>query len=395
MTRIPRRCQAALLLIAPSYEDALHSVRPRSNGAQHLGFLDGFKGLAAQLIVLHHLAFYGPMSDHVRPAAPLLIDWLDLYGRMAVQVFLVIGGFLAARSLCPDGIARPGATPALTSLLARRYLKLAPPFIVAMLLASCASALAGGWMSHYSISAPTTLAQLAAHVLLVHDILGYEAISAGVWYIAIDFQLYALMAAAVWLCARGGQGLAALRRPWTVPLVIALMAAASLVVFNRDTALDVWAPYFFGSYGLGALAWWARVGAAGRRRLLLAAMLLSVLLALVIDFRERIVLAAVLALLLAFWRSGGRASLVSPLLGWLGRASYSVFLVHFPVCLLVNALFIRMMPGTAGWQGLGMLVAWGASLAAGAAFFRFVERPLGQWLSPARRVQADRVGVAA
>ena len=373
----------------------MHKLQSRPNGAQHLGFLDGFKGLAAQLIVLHHLAFYGPMSDHVRPAAPLPIDWLDVYARMAVQVFLVIGGFLAARSLCPDGVARPGATPGLASLLARRYLKLAPPFIVAMLLASCASALAAGWMSHYSISAPTTLAQLAAHVLLAHDILGYEAISAGAWYVAIDFQLYALMAAAVWLCGRDGLVADALRRPWSVPLLIALLAAASLLVFNRDAALDVWAPYFFGSYGLGALAWWARSGTVRRRRLLLAAMLSCSLLALAIDFRERIALAAVLSLLLAFWRSGGRATVFAPLLGWLGRISYSVFLVHFPVCLLVNALFIRVMPGTAGWQGLGMLAAWAASVAAGAAFFRFVERPLGQRLSLARRMQADRVGATA
>ena len=373
----------------------MHKLQSRPNGAQHLGFLDGFKGLAAQLIVLHHLAFYGPMSDHVRPAAPLLIDWLDVYARMAVQVFLVIGGFLAARSLCPDGVARPGATPGLASLLARRYLKLAPPFIVAMLLASCASALAAAWMSHYSISAPTTLAQLAAHVLLAHDILGYEAISAGAWYVAIDFQLYALMAAAVWLCGRGGLVADAVRRPWLAPLLVALLTAASLLVFNRDAALDVWAPYFFGSYGLGALAWWARSGTARRRRLLLAAMLSCSLLALAIDFRERIALAAVLSLLLAFWRSGGRANVFAPLLGWLGRISYSVFLVHFPVCLLVNALFIRVMPGTAGWQGLGMLAAWAASVAAGAAFFRFVERPLGQRLSLARRMQADRVGVTA
>lgn len=373
----------------------MHEAWPRPKGAQHLGFLDGFKGFAAQLIVLHHLAFYGPMSDHVRPAAPLLINWLDLYGRMAVQVFLVIGGFLAARSLCPDGVARPGGTPALTGLLARRYLKLAPPFIVAMLLASGAYMLASGWSSHHSISSPTTLAQLAAHVLLVHDILDYEAISAGAWYVAIDFQLYAVMALVVWLCGRNGVVADKVRRPWLVPLLIGLMVAASLLVFNRDAAMDIWAPYFFGSYGLGALAWWARFGAGGHRHLLLAAMLFFVLLALAIDFRERIALAAVLALLLAFWRSHGRVTAITPPLGWLGRISYSVFLVHFPVCLLVNVLFIRVMPGTAGWQGLGMLVAWAASLAAGAAFFHLVERPLGQWLSPARRMPAKRAGVAA
>ena len=55
-----------------------------------------------------------------------------------------------------------------------------------------------------------------------------------------------------------------------------------------------------------------------------------------------------------------------------------MFLVHFPVSLLVNALFTRLCPIEPAWQALGMLTAWGASLAAGAAFYRWVEVPLGR-----------------
>ena len=67
------------------------------------GLINLMKAGAAQLIVLHHLAFYGPMSDHVRPMWPSLIEWLSDTARIAVQVFLVIGGFLAAKSLWPAG----------------------------------------------------------------------------------------------------------------------------------------------------------------------------------------------------------------------------------------------------------------------------------------------------
>lgn len=59
-----------------------------------LPLVDALKAIASQLIVLHHLAFYGPMSDVAFPLAPSAISWLSEYGRMAVQVFLVIGGFL-------------------------------------------------------------------------------------------------------------------------------------------------------------------------------------------------------------------------------------------------------------------------------------------------------------
>ncbi len=68
--------------------------------------IDALKGLACLLIVLHHLAFYGPMSDVVHRHIPWLTNWLYDYGRMAVQVFLVVGGFLAAASLAPQGVAR-------------------------------------------------------------------------------------------------------------------------------------------------------------------------------------------------------------------------------------------------------------------------------------------------
>lgn len=51
---------------------------------------------------------------------------------MAVQVFLVVSGFLAASSLAPGGVATFGQ-PA--RLVFRRYLRLVRPFLVALALA--------------------------------------------------------------------------------------------------------------------------------------------------------------------------------------------------------------------------------------------------------------------
>ena len=65
--------------------------------------LDHIKAIACLTIVCHHLAFYGPMTDVLRPVLPALLQWLDVYGRMAVQVFLVLGGYLAAAALAPQG----------------------------------------------------------------------------------------------------------------------------------------------------------------------------------------------------------------------------------------------------------------------------------------------------
>lgn len=353
---------------------------PNATVQKQFGLINLLKAGAAQLIVLHHLAFYGPMADAARPLMPPIIDWLDQYGRIAVQAFLVISGFLVAKSLSPSGM--PGIGNPLGTIW-RRYIKLAPPFIVAMLLAIGASALARTWMVHDSISAPPNMSQLAAHVLLLHSVLGYESLSAGAWYVAIDFQLYALITCLLWL---GGRIAGNRSMPWLMPLLVTLGVSISLLYFNRDADFDVWAPYFFGSYGLGILAWWA---SDPRRPFmatfsLLLMMVVPAVLALELDFRIRIAVASVVASFLCLYgrtRLGTYASSGWSLINYLGKISYSIFLVHFPVCLVVNAAFTRFVPDDAYLQGAGVVWAWAASVASGAVFYHWVEAPLGRFLA--------------
>jgi peptidoglycan/LPS O-acetylase OafA/YrhL len=331
-------------------------------------YIDLLKAVASQLIVLHHLAFYGPMADFVRPAAPSLVDWLAGDARIAVQVFLVVGGFLAAKSLCPSG-----STPRLGffSAVFHRWLKLVPPYAAALLVAAGASSLAAALMSHHSISSLQGWRQLLAHLFLLQDILGYESLSAGMWYIAIDFQLYAGLALLVWIC-----GFLCRDTPrWLVPFAVSLLGALSLAVFNREPALDVWAIYFFGSYSLGILAWWASDTEHSRSRAIVhgAVLIIMAVYALEIEFRSRIAVALMTALLLL---AGRRGALTVPdwrILGFLSRISYSLLLVHFPVSLLVNAMFFYLLPHEPAVQAGGMVAAWLASLAVAAAFHRHIE----------------------
>lgn len=347
-----------------------------SSRPSRMACIDALKAISSQLIVLHHLSFYGPMSDAAHSLAPGLIDWLSDYARIAVQVFLVISGFLAARSLAPGGhlvVPNPLAT------VWRRYRKLVVPYAAAIVVSIVGAALARGWMVHDSIPAAPHLKQFLAHLLLLHSVLDVDALSAGVWYVAIDLQLFALLIATLWLARAISGG-----RPWGMPLVAAL-AVASLFWFNRDAVWDVWAIYFFGAYGAGSLAFWA----SDPKRSPLVLVLLGAVgvTALAVDFRLRIAVALATALLLAFARRGewlehwprGRVT------AYFGKISYSVFLVHFPVCLVVNALVNHLAPGQPVLNALGMLCAWGASNAAGALFYRHVEsRDLmgllaGQW----------------
>ena len=215
--------------------------------APRLPLLSALRGGAAQLIVLHHLAFYGPLSDIAYPVAPGIIDWLFNYGRFAVQVFFVIGGFLTARSLAHYRVLD---LKALWSVVVRRYQRVGFPYLVTLIIAVGADALADHWMEHESISPPPTVGSVLAHTFFLQDIFGYRPITAGIWYLAIDFQLILLTFLVAVLSQESAKTAARPgRRALTVmQAVFGALALASIFWLNRDKSLDMWALYFFASY---------------------------------------------------------------------------------------------------------------------------------------------------
>lgn len=333
--------------------------------------VDALKLLASQLIVLHHFASYGPLADALGRAAPALSTWFYDYARMAVQVFLVLGGYLAVRSLAPAGEFR-GSTP--WRAILQRYQRLTLPFLAALLLAVASAALARQWLSDDFIPGAPAWGQALAHAGLLHGVLGYDSLSAGVWYVAIDFQLFALMAVLLWLG----------RRPHGALTLLLGLMLASLFFFNRDAGWDNWALYFFGAYGLGAAAFWA--GNARRPGWLLVLLAGVGLLALVFDFRERIALALAVALLLGLlqWRQNMVASPVrlpaslSNAVALLGKTSYALFLVHFSVLMLGNALFAHLGLGNSWLIWLFLLGCWASCMGLAVGFERWVEAPLSR-----------------
>ena len=56
-----------------------------------------------------------------------------------------------------------------------------------------------------------------------------------------------------------------------------------------------------------------------------------------------------------------------------GQMAYAIFFIHFPVCLLVNALVSLWWPGQLLVNVLGLLAAFTLSLLAGSIVYRQVE----------------------
>lgn len=338
--------------------------------AHRLHHVDVLKMVASQLIVLHHFTAYGPLADSLDRVAPELTDYIFDYGRMAVQIFLVIGGYFAASALAPHGSLQH---PKPLILLLNRYLRLVPPLLVALVLVGVCSAAVGPWLQGDFLPVFPTLGQALAHALLLHDVLGFTSLSVGVWYVAIDFQLFALTLALLWAGKRAGR--------WLVAAGMVL----SLFFLNRLSGTEMWATYFLGAYGMGAVAWWA--GHSRYARNWLIALALVGMLALVWDFRARIAVALVTALLLGWARwhistPGHGAGLSIRSTRWIrifGRQAYALFLTHFAVWILANAVWATMATHTPVVAIAISAAAWVGSLGLAAIFERYVERPMAAW----------------
>ena len=338
--------------------------------------IDGLKALAAQIIVIHHLVSYGPMAEATTLVAPGLVAWFLYYGRWAVQVFLVLAGYLTAQSLCgrETGLSRPW------SLVSKRYVRLVWPFGVAVTLAVVAAEIARFWTDDPILPASTGWVQYLSHWLLVQGVLGHESLSTGVWYVAIDFQLFALTVLLLWTSQ-------ALRWSGWAPLLIGVLTVASLIWIRTWSDWDNWAPYFYNAYGVGLLmGWltrrsdqalpWVRVALLG----VLAVLVWQ--LAATLNGRLMVILCVALLLWVASLplgrfgsdRLGGLKPLLGSAVHYLGATSFALFLVHFPVSMLVNATqdhfdLISPQEGV-----MAMSVAWFGSMMLADLFHRYVER---------------------
>lgn len=332
-------------------------------GTHRFPIIDFFKFSASQLIVWHHLAAYGPVSDAAYRIFPDFILWLYDYARIAVQVFFVIGGYLAARSVLSQN------SPAFIHSIFNRYVRLAVPFFFALMLAIICAAISRHLSNEEFIPDSPQFLQFFSHLLLLNGVLNFDSLLAGAWFIAIDFQLFVALLAIGWFASKTKHSDKA------ILLSVTTLSTLSFFWFNRDAIYDDWALYFFGAYGLGVLTYFA--GHKEKASAWLWLTLALALIALYIDFRSRIMLAVLitLALFLTGYIPSQLGSITEKIVHYLGTISYSLFLVHFSVLMLANALF-SWLKLTDPLTGLLFMVAtWLISLVLADFFYRRIEKP--------------------
>lgn len=335
-------------------------------------FVDLLKLIAAQLIVIHHFSAYGALPPILEAQWPVQMEQLFNNSRLAVQIFLVIGGFLAAQSLGTQRHIDP------IQSIKQRYTRLMPSFVLALCWVSAIS-----WALHPYISAQwltdmPTLKAVLAHLTLTQSILDIPALTTGVWYVSIDFQLYVITVLLFSLT----------RHPAWRSGVIAALAMSSIWVFNRMSTLDNWAIYFFGSYGLGVLAAWAKRSDHDAYTFMFV--LFFGITAWSEDHRIRLAIAMCTAM--ALFLMSHREIAESAFKRWvqlMSDSSYAIFLTHFGVLMIINAAFIQWHGHSTSQAVACMVVGWLLSNIIGWGFHQWGEKPIiKRLLSKPRRQTA-------
>ena len=342
--------------------------------AERSEVVDLLKAFACVLIVWHHLAFYGPMSDVVSAWAPDFIVWLYDHGRLAVQVFLVLGGYLSAKSWM-RGLAQEDFK--FFPRVWARYLRLVIPLMAALSFTVAITAVVRPFFEHDSLSDAPSFLQVLSHVLLLQDVSNLEAFSAGVWYVAIDFQLFTIALGCAVLAHRWqsftGRG-SVVRKVFAMWLALTL---GSVFYWNLHPSGDIWGTYFFSAYGLGlCVGSWRSMGFKFKHTSLVLLWFMLGLFSWMQQPRIRLVIAFVVAVLLSLYEAGGCKPLPWLKARWikaLSSASYAIFLIHVGVSLGVRAVVDRFWSESLVVNALGMLSSFLLSLVMGRLLFTAVE----------------------
>jgi peptidoglycan/LPS O-acetylase OafA/YrhL len=375
-------------------------------------FLDGLRGFAALCITSYHIWRYEPAPYPAAQVVPAPIAWLLEHAWIGVQMLLALSGFVIAYTL-RDTVITPRTA---ISFIARRLVRLTPPVwvTIALVLILHGVCVAWGWCPSL-LDEPPTVAGVLAQMCYLQDILGYPNLSAGLWTVAIEVQFYIVFVTGWGLAQRwrrngpseassqvlgtqysvlstqysvlGAQRLCHAPSGAGLLLLFGVLAAWALFDWNLRGTNEQWVHHFLFQFFLGMVTWWA----LDRTVPLLVFLGTIAVVAGQVIFDHSLtkpdIIARVVALttILAVFAAGRTGHLHDWLnfrwLQYLGRISYSLYLVHYPVSHLVNWLgWLACDNSPTPIEATAILIAsLAASIGAGDLLYLAVEVPSNRW----------------
>ena len=309
----------------------------RALRTDHVPAIEGLRAIAVLSVLLYHL------NDALLPG-----------GFTGVDVFFVISGYVIARSLQANSAAPLGAF--VLGFYKRRILRLVPAllFFLISLSFACALFIPDAWLSAGNNETALWAFFGVSNFYLVHSADGYFSLRipynpfSHTWTLGVEEQFYVLFPLIFYLWLRRGA--------WTLLPALALV---SLLVAAYQSKADPLAAFYLLPSRFWELAAGALLFQLQGRRLLSTPWLLPLGAACLIagfvfaeadsfPFPWALAPVAGSVLLIAGVSGGAAGVLQSPILTYLGRISYSLYLWHGGIFALFRWTIGISEPITAG-----------------------------------------------
>lgn len=310
-------------------------------------FLDGIRGLAALWVVLFHsMLFNGYATEKIKWSENIFLNILQKplsIGHIAVAIFIVLSGFCLAIPIVNNDLNLKGG---FKRYISRRAKRLIPPYYIALLLSGLLIFLFPILQEPHNTAwdnkLPVTIGSVVSHIGLFHNLNNswIYKINGAHWSIATEWQIY-----------------------WFFPLILFFWKKYNLLVsFSIITILALIlykivpfaAPQFLILFFMGVVCCYYafRSKSFNKINLPLSSVLLCAFFAFLI-FRKTSPLIANITLGLFFsyflyscfvYKKTHHKTLFlleSKPMEFLGKISYSLYLIHGPFLALANLILLN------------------------------------------------------
>ena len=335
--------------------------------------IDGLRGVAAMLVVVFHLSDAANIRD--LPA----IGWLMAHGNFGVEIFFVISGFVITYSV--RNAVHTGSFFGRFAL--RRSIRLDPPYWTAIIAEIVLLKVSLAFFPDHKLPMPTA-ADVVAHVFYAQTLLGRMHIVTIFWTLCYEIQFYLFMVGTLVATRSLALKLPSVNRRRILIAIGAIMFVYSIAIdaeilpYPLDGLfVDRWYQFSLGIVTLAFVSGWLP-----RTALFLSWAVVGVFLLVgpvtVYTLQSALTCVGTSMLIVLATRTPSIERMAArPSIQFLGKISYSLYLIHAVIGWRFVSAALRLMPiePTVPVRIAVFLAGVGVSVVGAYVMFRLIELP--------------------
>ncbi|TCK42785.1 peptidoglycan/LPS O-acetylase OafA/YrhL [Paraburkholderia sp. BL8N3] len=347
--------------------------------------INAWRGIAALLVAYFHcrqVTWIGMQQFH-RSGAPFDLNALFSYltfpiawGSAGVPIFFVISGYCIHRGTARRLLADPAAPFGAGNFLLRRFARIYPVLLAALLLTFALDTLSQNFIPVSRKINPFDLHACLVNLLSLQGIAGKTYGSNGaLWTLSVEVQFYLVYPLLLALRRRIGM--------LNVLIAVGIVNVASAWLFERHEIVvftSYWLSWTLGAWIAEAKAQGMQVDARRAMVLRLAAIVIAAIGCVAFKFAQYAAFQfwaiAFAVYLYQVLDRPMRNTLAVKTFSRVGEFSFSLYIVHLPIFVLLGSFMFRSALQTSIWASFWFTAV---AVVVAAGFYVLVERPAMLW----------------